>query len=126
MDITGDRARLKELLASTRTIAVVGASPKPERDSHKIAKYLLDAGYRMIPVNPGQTEILGQKCYAGLRDIPEPVDLVDLFRRAEETPPIVEEAIAIGAKSVWFQLETRHDDAVARAVGAGLTVVHDS
>ena len=126
MDITGDRDKLRELLAATKTIAVVGASPKPERDSHKIATYLLDAGYRMIPVNPGQPEILGQKCYASLRDIPEPVDMVDLFRRAEDTPPIVEEAIAIKAKSVWFQLETTHDQAAARADAAGLVVVRDS
>ena len=126
MDITGDRDRLRELLRATRTIAVVGASPKSDRDSHKIAKYLLDVGYRMIPVNPGQTEILGQKCYASLREIPETVDMVDLFRRAEETPPIVEDAIAIKAKSVWFQLETRNDDAMRRAVEAGLTVVADS
>ncbi len=126
MDITGDRAKLKELLASTRTIAVVGASPKPERDSHKIAKYLLDAGYRMIPVNPGQAEILGQKCFASVRDIPEPVDMVDLFRRAEDTPPIVEDAIAVKAKSVWFQLETTSEAAARRADEAGLAVVRDS
>ncbi len=126
MDITGDRDKLRELLVATKTIAVVGASPKPERDSHKIAKYLLDAGYRMIPVNPGQPEILGQKCYASLRDIPEPVDMVDLFRRAEDTPPIVEDAIAIKAKSVWFQLETTNEEAAARADAAGLVVVRDS
>jgi hypothetical protein len=126
MDITGNRDKLRELLAATKTIAVVGASPKPERDSHKIAKYLLDVGYRMIPVNPGQAEILGQKCYASLRDIPEPVDMADLFRRAEDTPPIVEDAIAIKAKSVWFQLETTNEEAAARADAAGLVVVRDS
>jgi predicted CoA-binding protein len=104
----------------------VGASPKPERDSHKIAKFLLDAGYRVIPVNPGQAEILGQKCYASLRDIPGPVDLVDLFRRAEDTPPIVEEAIAVKAKAVWFQLETTSETAAKRADEAGLVVVRDS
>jgi hypothetical protein len=126
MDISGDREKLRDLLRSTRTIAVVGASPKPERDSHAIARYLLDAGYRMIPVNPGQASILGQACYPSLREVPGPVDLVDLFRRAEETPPVVEDAIAIGAKGVWFQLETRNDDAVRRAVEAGLAVVHDA
>lgn len=126
MDITGDRDKLHELLKSTKTVAVVGASPKPDRDSHKIAKYLLYAGYRMIPVNPGQAEILGQKCFASLRDIPEPVDMVDLFRRAEDTPPIVEDAIATRAKSVWFQLETTNDAAARRADEAGLVVVRDS
>ncbi len=126
MDISGDQAKLRALLTATKTIAVVGASPKPERDSHKIAKYLLDVGYRMIPVNPGQSEILGQTCYPDLKSIPEPVDMVDLFRRAEDTPPVVDDTIAIKATSVWFQLETRNDDAVRRALEAGLAVVADS
>src|SRR5690606_20773153 len=75
---------LKRLFETVRTIAVVGCSPKPERPGHYVAKYLQDLGYRVIPVNPGQTEILGEKCYASLRDIPEPVDMVDCFRRAED------------------------------------------
>jgi predicted CoA-binding protein len=126
MDITGDRAKLKDLLATARTIAVVGASPKPERDSHAIASYLLDAGYRMIPVNPGQTEILGQKCYPDLKSIPEPVDIVDLFRRAEDTPPLADDAVAIKAKALWFQLDTTNEEAVRRALAGGLDVVRES
>lgn len=126
MEITNDREKLRELLKTARTIAVVGASPKPERDSHDIAKYLLGAGYRMIPVNPGQAEILGQKCYPDLRSIPDPVDIVDLFRRAPDTPPIIEDAIAIKAKAVWFQLETTNEEAARRADEAGLLVVRDA
>ncbi len=126
MDISGDQTKLRALLTATRTIAVVGASPKPERDSHKIAKYLLDVGYRMIPVNPAHSQILGETCFPDLKSIPQRVDMVDLFRRAEDTPPIVEDAIAIQAKSVWFQLETRNDAAIARAIASGLTVVADA
>ena len=116
---------LKRLFETVRTIAVVGCSPKPERPGHYVAKYLQDLGYRIIPVNPGQTEILGEKCYASLRDIPEPVDMVDCFRRAEDIPPVVEDAIAIGAKFVWMQLGIVNDDAAKRAIEAGIEVVMD-
>lgn len=126
MDITQDKARLKDLLSTAKTIAVVGASPKPERDSNRIADYLLGAGYHMIPVNPGQDEILGQKCYPDLKSIPEPVDIVDLFRRAEDTPPLADEAVAIKAKALWFQLDTTNDDAVARALKGNLDVIRHS
>jgi predicted CoA-binding protein len=116
---------LKRLFETVRTIAVVGCSPKPERPGHYVAKYLQDLGYKVIPVNPGQTEILGEKCYASLRDIPEPVDMVDCFRRAEDIPPIVEDAIAIGAKFVWMQLGIVNDEAAKRAMEAGIEVVMD-
>lgn len=116
---------LKRLFETVRTIAVVGCSPKPERPGHYVAKYLQDLGYRVIPVNPGQTEILGEKCYASLRDIPEPVDLVDCFRRAEDIPPVVEDAIAIGAKFVWMQLGIVNEAAAQRAMAAGIEVVMD-
>jgi predicted CoA-binding protein len=124
MLITND-LHLKRLFETVRTIAVVGCSPKPERAGHYVAKYLQDLGYRIIPVNPGQTEILGEKCYASLRDIPEPVDMVDCFRRAEDIPPIVEDAIAIGAKFIWMQLGIVNDEAAKRAMAAGIEVVMD-
>ncbi|HTH95163.1 MAG TPA: CoA-binding protein [Rhodocyclaceae bacterium] len=116
---------LKILFETVRTIAVVGCSPKPERPSHYVAKYLQTLGYRVIPVNPGQTEILGEKCYASLRDIPEPVDMVDCFRRAEDIPPIIEDAIAIGAKYVWMQLGIVNETAAQRAGETGIKVVMD-
>jgi predicted CoA-binding protein len=124
MLITAD-TELKRLFETVRTIAVVGCSPRPERPGHYVAKYLQDLGYRIIPVNPGQTEILGEKCYASLRDIAEPVDMVDCFRRAEDIPPVVEDAIAIGAKFVWMQLGIVNEEAAQRAIAAGIGVVMD-
>lgn len=124
MLITAD-TELKRLFETVRTIAVVGCSPRPERPGHYVTKYLQDLGYRIIPVNPGQTEILGEKCYASLRDIPEPVDMVDCFRRAEDIPPVVEDAIAIGAKFVWMQLGIVNEEAAQRAMAAGIEVVMD-
>jgi predicted CoA-binding protein len=124
MLITTD-PNLKRLFETVRTIAVVGCSPRPERAGHYVAKYLQDLGYRIIPVNPNASEILGEKCYASLRDIPEPVDMVDIFRRAEDLPPIVEDAIAIGAKFIWIQLGIVNDEAAKRALGAGIEVVMD-
>ena len=124
MLITQD-SDLKRLFETVRTIAVVGCSPRPERPGHYVAKYLQDLGYRIIPVNPGQSEILGEKCYASLRDIPEPVDMVDCFRRAEDIPPVVEDAIAIGAKFVWMQLGIVNEEAAQRATDAGIEVVMD-
>ena len=124
MLITQD-SDLKRLFETVRTIAVVGCSPRPERPGHYVAKYLQDLGYRIIPVNPGQSEILGEKCYASLRDIPEPVDMVDCFRRAEDIPPVVEDAIAIGAKFLWMQLGIVNEEAAQRAADAGIEVVMD-
>ena len=116
---------LRELLKNTRTIAVVGLSPKPVRDSHDVSAYIQRAGYRIIPVNPGQKEILGEKCYKDLGDIPHPVDMVNVFRRSEFIPPIAEAAIAIKAKSLWLQLGISHYEASTRAQAAGLVVVED-
>lgn len=126
MDITTQPEKIRELLRSAKTIAVVGASPNPDRDSHEIAKYLLSVGYAMIPINPGQTEILGQKCYPDLKSVPVPIDIVDIFRRPEHAPPIVDDAIAIRAKCVWFQLDTTHHEAATKADKAGLYVLRDS
>ena len=116
---------LSQILRTSQTIAVVGLSPKENRPSNMVARYLMEAGYRVVPVNPGQTEILGEKCYPDLTSIPHAVDIVDIFRRPADIPPIVEEAIAIGAKTIWMQLGIRNDEAAARAKAAGLQVVMD-
>lgn len=115
----------EKILNSSRTIAVVGLSPKPERPSYRVASYLKESGYKIIPVNPKAGEILGETCYPRLSSIPEPVDVVDIFRRSEGMPPIVEEAIKIGAKAVWAQEGVIHEEAASRAKGAGLLVVMD-
>ncbi len=107
------------------TIAVVGLSPKEERASNGVARYLLEHGYRIIPVNPVQEEILGQKCYPNLAAIDEPVDVVDVFRRPEHCPPIAEQAVAIGAKALWLQLGIASDEAAQVAEAGGLLVVMD-
>ncbi|WP_435103224.1 CoA-binding protein [Arhodomonas sp. AD133] len=120
-----DIATLRRILAENRTIAVVGLSPKWHRPSYFAGKYLLDHGYRVIPVNPGHEEILGQRSYPSLRDIPEPVDVVDIFRKSEDVPPIVDDAIAIGARVVWMQIGVIHEAAAERARAAGLEVVMD-
>ena len=120
-------ARLRSILQRVHTIAVVGASANRNRPSTFVMRYLQTKGYRTIPVNPGlagQT-LLGETVYASLRDIPERVDLVDIFRAAEHVGPIVDDAIAIGARVVWMQLGIRNDEAAARAEAAGLKVVMD-
>jgi uncharacterized protein len=108
-----------------RTWAVVGCSPDPSRDSHRIAALLLERGHRVIPVNPAATEILGERCFASVREIGEPVDVVDVFRRSSEAGAHVDEAIAIGASVVWMQLGVIDEAAAARARAAGLRVVMD-
>jgi uncharacterized protein len=113
----------REILRIFRTFAVVGLSPKPHRDSHMVARFLQEHGYRIIPVRPGVESILGEPCYATLGEIPERVDVVDLFRRSEAVPPFVEEAIAIRAQVVWMQLGVVHEEAAERARRAGLLVV---
>jgi predicted CoA-binding protein len=114
---------VRATLEKHRTIAVVGLSPKPERDSHKVARYLKEHGYRIVPVNPGQKEILGAKSYPHLKAIPFPVDIVDIFRRPEAVPSIVDDAIDIGAKVVWMQLGIAHNRAADKARRAGLEVI---
>ena len=106
-----------------KTIAVVGMSPKPERPSHYVALYLREQGYEIIPVNPGQTEIVGETCYPSLKDIPKPVDVVDVFRRSEHVLPIAQTAIEIGAKALWLQDGVINEEAAKLAEDAGLLVV---
>lgn len=120
-----DVETLRRILRESRTIAVVGLSPKWHRPSFFAAKYLLDHGFRVIPVNPGHEEILGQRCYPSLTAIPEPVDVVDIFRRPQDVPPLVDEAIAIRARVVWMQIGVIHEEAAAKARAAGLEVVMD-
>ena len=120
-----DLPAIKKLLTTARTIAMVGLSPKESRPSNMVARYLLAAGYTVIPVNPGQEKILGLDCYPDLGSIPTPVDIVDIFRRSEDVPPIVDEAIAIGAKAIWMQEGVVHAEAARTAQAAGLLVVMD-
>jgi predicted CoA-binding protein len=115
-----------QILRGAKTIAVVGLSSNPMRASHGVAEYLMSAGYRIIPVNPNETEVLGEKAYARLEDIPEPVDIVDVFRRAEEVPAVADSAIRMGAKVLWMQLGIENADAAEKARAAGLVVVEDS
>jgi predicted CoA-binding protein len=115
----------EEILSFSRVVAVVGLSSKPDRPSYKVASYLKEQGYKIIPVNPAEREILGELCYPDLASIPELVDVVDVFRRSEEVSPIVEEAIRIGAKAVWMQEGVINEEAAARAREAGLLVVMD-
>lgn len=123
--IVDDIAGLRRILMDNRVIAVVGLSASWNRPSYFAAKYMLEHGYTIIPVNPGQSEILGQKCYASLADIPCKVDIVDCFRKSGEIPPLADQAIAIGAKVLWLQLGVINQDAAQRAVAAGLDVVMD-
>lgn len=120
-----DIAGLRRILTEHRSIAVVGLSANWNRPSYFAAKYMMEHGYRVIPVNPQYPEVLGQKCYARLADIPEPVDIVDCFRRAAEIPAIVEEAARIGARVVWMQLGVINPEAARRAQELGLEVVMD-
>jgi len=115
----------EKILTSARTIAVVGLSPDPRRPSHGVARYLQRAGYRVIPVNPKVDEVLGERAYPNLRQVPEPIDVVDVFRRSEFVGPIVDDAIAIKASAVWLQDGVVDGDAAARARAAGLDVVMD-
>lgn len=114
---------IKAILTDSKTIAVVGLSTQRTQASYMVACYLLDHGYEVIPVNPTATEILGRKSYASLSDLPAPPDVVDIFRRSEFVPKVVEEAIAIGAKAIWMQLGVEHPSAADLARQAGLKVV---
>jgi hypothetical protein len=115
----------QQILESCHTIALVGLSSNPLRPSYEIAQFMQRRGYKIIPVNPQEVEVLGERCYARLEDIPVQVDCVDVFRRPEFVPEIVESAIAIGAKAVWLQLGISHDEAIARAEAAGLLAVQN-
>ncbi|MGA2597287.1 MAG: CoA-binding protein [Bryobacteraceae bacterium] len=116
---------IPELLRAARTIAVVGLSNKPYRPSYGVSEYMQSAGYRIIPVNPDETEVLGEKCYARLEDVAEHIDIVDIFRRPEFVPEIVDAAIQVGAGAVWMQEGVVHEAAAEKARGAGLMVVMD-
>lgn len=118
-------SKIPELLQSARTIAVVGLSSNPMRPSNGVAEYMQRSGYRIIPVNPNETTVLGEKSYPRLEDVPEPIDIVDVFRRPQFVPDIVESAIKVGAKALWLQEGVIHDAAAARAQSAGLHVVMD-
>ena len=114
-----------EILNNYKTIAVVGLSSEPQRPAYSIARYMKKKGYRIIPVNPGETEVLGEKAYPDLSSVPEPIEIVNIFRRPEFVPEVVEEAIAVGAKVVWMQEGIAHEEAAERADEAGLSVVMD-
>jgi len=114
---------VEEQLRNSKTIAVVGLSDNPDRDSHRVAKYLQAQGYRVIPVNPMIKETLGEKSYPDLKSVPEPIDMVDIFRRSELVPPVVEEAIAVGARYIWMQDGVIHPESAAKAEAAGIPVV---
>lgn len=120
-----DVAGLRRILMQCRTIAVVGLSANWHRPSYFAAKYMLEHGYTVIPVNPAYKEVLGQACYPSLRDVPQQVDMVDCFRRAEDIPAIADEAIGIGARVLWMQLGVINPEAVRKAEAAGLEVVMD-
>ncbi|MDA1192244.1 MAG: CoA-binding protein [Candidatus Poribacteria bacterium] len=124
MSADNSDADIKRILAF-HTIAVVGLSPNRERPSHGVASYLKEQGYEIIPVNPGQQEILGETSYPDLPSIGRPVEVVDIFRRPEYVPEIVDEAIKVGAKAVWMQLGIVHEEAARKARDAGLLVVQD-
>jgi predicted CoA-binding protein len=116
---------IRQLLLQTKVIAVVGLSDRPDRPSHGVAAYMQRAGYRIIPVNPAIKETLGEKAYPSLKDVPDKVDIVDIFRKPDAVPAIVEEAIAIGAKAVWMQEGIANNAAADTARAAGLAVVMD-
>ena len=116
---------LRRILIENKRVAIVGLSDDWYRPSNFVGKYLLEHGFEVIPVNPKYDEILGQKCYADLKDIPTPVDIVDLFQRSDRIPPFVDDAIKIGAKVVWMQLGIINEEAAQKARDAGLEVVMD-
>ena len=118
-------AELRELLIASRTIAMVGASSNPARPSFGVMKFLLRRGFHVIPVSPNEVEVQGQRAYGSLEEIPGQVDIVDVFRHADATPPIAESAVAIGANALWLQLGIASEEAARRARGGGLTVVMD-
>ena len=122
------REDIAALLRESKTIAIVGLSPKPHRESYSVARYLQTQGYRIVPINPNAPEVLGQKAYATLTQaaVHEKIDLVNVFRNSEDVPPVAEEAMAIGAHGLWLQMGIAHADAAQHARNAGLRVVQDA
>ena len=120
-----DIGKIAYILQTSKTIAIVGLSPKPERPSYRVAKYMMEQNYTIIPVNPGHQEILGEKCYTSLFEIPEPVNIVDVFRRSEDVPPIARAAIQIEAPYIWLQEGIRNEEAVLLAREHGRTILED-
>ena len=116
---------IRALIESSSVIAMVGASSRPDRPSHGIMRLLQGAGFKVIPVNPKETEVLGQRAYATLADVPEKIDIVDVFRKAEDTPEIADEAVTVGARALWLQLGIRSEEAAEKASAGGLAVVMD-
>ncbi len=119
------REQIKQILQDANNIAVVGLSDDPSKTSHMVSEAMQRKGYRIIPVNPNASEILGEKCYPTLADVPEPIDIVNVFRRPEHTPPVAKDAVAAGAKVLWLQLGIANDEAAAIAEEGGLTVIMD-
>ena len=117
--------KIRGILRESKTIAVVGLSPKPHRPSHQVARYLMGAGYSIIPVNPGHDALLGLTCYPNLRAIPTQVDMVDIFRRSEAVLNIIDDAVAVGARFIWMQEGIVNQEAAAKAEAAGLIVIMD-
>ena len=116
---------VEEQLRESKTIAVIGLSPNPDRDSHRVSAYLQSQGYRIIPVNPTVDEVLGEKSYPDLTSVPEPIDMVDIFRRSELVVPVVDEAIQVGARYIWMQDGVVNEEAAEKARDAGIPVVMD-
>jgi len=123
--VNPSREEIKDILQNSDTIAVVGLSDNPERVSYMVSEAMQAKGYRIIPVNPNADQILGEKCYASLQDIPERVDIVNVFRRSEHTPPVAEDAVKIGARTLWLQLGIANEEAAAAAQAGGLNVIMD-
>jgi predicted CoA-binding protein len=123
VELSPEDRELRALLGDVRTIAVVGLSSKPNRPSLEVARYLQEHGYRIVPVNPNETEVLGERAYASLADVPERIDVVDVFRRAEDTPAIARDAVAVGARVLWLQEGIVSDEAARIATDGGLEVI---
>jgi len=122
----GDGDPITKILRESKNIAVVGLSSNPMRPSYGVTEYMQGAGYWIIPVNPNETEVLGEKSYARLEDVPEKIDMVNVFRRAEDVAPVVKSAVRIGAKVVWMQTGIENEEAAEKARGAGLVVIEDA
>jgi uncharacterized protein len=121
----GEKLQEKEILDKYRRVAIVGVSPKPDRDSNRVIRYLNDHGYEVIPVNPTAMEVIGKTCYPDLSSVPGKVEIVDIFRKPEDVGPVVDEAIKIGASVIWMQEGIENEEAAAKAREAGMVVIMD-